>query len=621
VADYGAVGDAVQLYVNCTSNSVVVTTTNTLSWPASSNKTVELFGVGTFTTPTNNQDLIAIITNVVNGTNAYISGDIPQVTSNGVYCIYGTQNAPAFQAAVNAASGTNTIINIPAGTYLLIPPQQYTNFIYDPDSNNHQYIRDNCGIQIYKGGLHFVGAGMTNTILMADGAFKNQGYTCMRGNVFTAWGPITNDYPLVWDSLTFDGGLQTGLIGSQGIQPANWQNGVGWDGWSAAGLDGGSEPLNTFKEFVNCKFQHFRGEMIKGITGSAQNETILVTNCVFLDGNATAFNYNFAHTITSCTFSNMYQVEEFYLAYPTNAGSYFINNYTTNITHNLVSLNGGTLTNQPYVISNNLLYCNMNGNAIATGPASSVLIASNQFIEVTNPQAYTIAICIGQNGAQPGSPDAFNTNIVIAGNTFTNEFLLYVYEAGGTSSTDQGRAANVQVFGNNFGSYADSLSIFSEDGWSTNVHCFSNSVGIGTGSPNFPNGFYRGSFGSGAHGSQYALVDTNNLYYHQISGSGTNSISYATGSRYEVPSPNFTAGMTYALSDTDSNQIPAGAQILILNDTGVYGWTPGNIPVFLNSACTGRQVIITNGTAATFSWSGSQWTQDGWIDTRARVHW
>jgi hypothetical protein len=45
VTDYGAVGDAVQFYVNTVSNSAVVTTTNQLS-SADIGKSIEVFGVG-----------------------------------------------------------------------------------------------------------------------------------------------------------------------------------------------------------------------------------------------------------------------------------------------------------------------------------------------------------------------------------------------------------------------------------------------------------------------------------------------------------------------------------------------------------------------------------------------
>jgi hypothetical protein len=598
VTNYGARGDAVQIWASTVSNSAVVTFTNKLT-AADIGKAIELFGVGAINigpnvnnvNATNNQDLIAVITNVVNGTNVYISGDIPKKTASGVYCIYGTDNSPAFQAAVNAATGTNTIINIPAGTFLMIPAEQYTNFTY----TYYPYAVNDCAFKITKGGMHFVGASRDSTVLMADGAFKNQGYACMRGFIFNCVGPITNDYPLIFDSLTFDAGLQTGLIGYEGVQPADWVDGLGWDGFSAAGLDSGSEPLNTFKEFVNCKFQHFRGEMIKGITGSAGKETILVTNCFFLDGNATAFNYNFAHTITGCTFSNMYQIEEFYLAYPTNAPSYFVNNYATNILHNLISLNGGTLTNEPYIVSNNVFYCDMNGNGIATCPASSVFVTSNLFIQDYG--YHTIAFAIGEAGAQPGSPTACNTNIIIAGNTFSNAFYTYFgIGDNAVSSTDQNRADNVQIYGNILIGAANTD--FMDTGWANNINIYSNdAAGV------------KLSITSGGYGSPFAVVNTNNNYYGWVLMDGeqgfTNNLSYGNGSRWLLTYP-FSPSMVVALVDTNGSQIPTGAQMLVSNANS----SGSNSLVYLNSAMTSRIVLPYN-QAQSFYWTNNSWAAYG----------
>jgi hypothetical protein len=599
VTDFGARGDAVQIWVNTVSNSVVVKTTNAFT-SGDIGKTVELFGVGDLNSGkncsgiyvTNPQDLIAIITNVVNGTNIYISGDIPSVTSNGVYCVYGTQNALAFQAAVDAANGTNTIINIPEGNFLMIPPCQYTNFNNELPYLNYMACYKDQAIIIRKGGIHFIGAGRDSTILTSEGAFKNQGGYCLRGMVFNCIGPITNNnnFSLIWDSLTFDGGVQIGQIGNQGIQPANPIDGIGWDGTCSAGLDSGSEPLNSVKIFENCKFQHMRGEMIKGITGSARNETILVTNCVFTDGNATAFNYNFSHTITGCTFSNMYQVEEFYLRYPTNVGSYFINNVCTNISHSFIALNGGTYSNEPYVISNNIFY-QAGGNGIATCPATSVLIINNQFI--CNPAYYSICIVLGEAGYQ-GYSD--NSNIVITANNFSTANIM-VEIAGGTSATSPNRVEDVQVYNNSMALTNMNTLALQAYNWSTNVHYFNN---------NFLTSVTNSTvqFSSGNFNSQYVLVDTNNLYYTRISDTTgkTNYISYANGSRFQVLN-SFHAGTVYALTDTNSSQIPSGAQMLIENSNT----SSVSIPVYLNSALTSGPLTVPYGQSATFQWNGAAW--------------
>src|SRR5579863_6116658 len=90
ITNFGAVGDAVQFWVNATSGSMVVTTTNQLS-SADIGKAIEVFGVGTPTygldsygNTNGHQDLIATITNVVNGTNIYLS--LPcQLTTNNTF--------------------------------------------------------------------------------------------------------------------------------------------------------------------------------------------------------------------------------------------------------------------------------------------------------------------------------------------------------------------------------------------------------------------------------------------------------------------------------------------------------------------------------------------------------
>jgi PKD repeat protein len=612
VMDFGAVGDAQQVWVNTTAGSAVVSFTNTLS-PGDIGKTIELFGVGSvnagpgtlaYPTVTNcNQDIIDIITNV-SGNNAYVSGDVPQLSAANVYCIYGTNNTSAFNACL-AAAGTNTTIYIPHGTvshwgstnaYLMIPSQNYTNYVYQ----YYPYGMSNFPIVLNRGGLEFLGDGQGQTILMAQGAFKNMGGTCVRSGIFAVSGPVVaDDYPLIWTNLTFDGGLQTGYVGHEGTQPANPVDGLGWDGLSCAGLDEGVEPLNTFKEFANCEFRHMRGEMIKGITGSAGNETILVTNCYFWDGNATAFNYNYAHTIAGCVFSNMYQVEEFYLKYPTNAGSYFVNNYATNIFHNLISLNGGTLTNQPYVISNNVFNCGMNGNAIATCPASSVLIVSNLFTE--EPGAFTVGISIGEAGAQPGSPGAINTNIVVAGNTFSNAFYQY-FACGGGSVGDPNTADDV-TFSNNliFGIGNNSIPFYT-GGLARRVTLVGN---------NCSGGGMKVS--SGVLGSSYAFINTNNNYWVSIlqdNGDGhtpvTNAISYKFGSRINLTYPYVSNTVNY-LTVADASQIPANAVICLTNTT--QNWqNPGcPVPVYLNGTNSGPFIIVPSGGSAVVSWNGSNW--------------
>ena len=99
VTNFGARGDAVQFFANTTSNSVVVTTTTQI--PSSAiGDAIEVFGVGVQTYGASsygtngygNQDLVATITNVVNGTNIYISLPSPSHTLTNTFATYGHDN-------------------------------------------------------------------------------------------------------------------------------------------------------------------------------------------------------------------------------------------------------------------------------------------------------------------------------------------------------------------------------------------------------------------------------------------------------------------------------------------------------------------------------------------------
>ena len=212
VTNYGAVGDAVQFYVNTVSNSVVVTTTNQLS-SADIGKTIEVFGAGAQTygkdsagnTNFGNQDIVATITNVANGTNIYIS-QIPQATLTNAFATYGHDNATNFALVIAACSGTNDTISIPSGKYLLLPSTNGAAYGY-------------ASVWIQRGGIHFVGAGMTNTVLLSKGAWTIRSGLVWRGFLFEFKLPVTNDYPFSIENLTMDGGLEQGRISIQGIIP------------------------------------------------------------------------------------------------------------------------------------------------------------------------------------------------------------------------------------------------------------------------------------------------------------------------------------------------------------------------------------------------------------------
>ena len=126
VADFGARGDAVQTLATTVSNSTQISLEITNQYSAADvGKLIELFGVGPVTSGTNRQDLIGYILSVTNGTNMIISVPASQ-TATDVNCTIGTENAGAFQNCVNACQGTNAVVMIPAGCYLLVPPKFLT---------------------------------------------------------------------------------------------------------------------------------------------------------------------------------------------------------------------------------------------------------------------------------------------------------------------------------------------------------------------------------------------------------------------------------------------------------------------------------------------------------------
>jgi hypothetical protein len=588
VANFGARGDAVQFWVNTKINSVVVTTTNQLS-SADIGKTIEVFGVGTQTYGQNsygknaygNQDLVATITNVVNGTNIYVS-QVAQATLTNTFATYGHNNQTNFANAIAAASGTNTTINIPAGKYL---------FLTSIHSGAYGYS----GIVLRNGGVHFVGAGTNNTTLLSQGAWTLQDGYPWRGFLIEINPPIINDFPVSFEGMTLDGGVQQGNTSIHGIA-ANPVDGFGWDQTSDAIVVWG--PGNTFTHAIwtNVMFTHWRGEMVKSLDGTT-NGNLSIFNCVFTDGNATAINIYPSLNISNCVFANLFQVGEYYQAYSTNT-SYFQNNFVTNITGNGFAINGGKGNNPAFVIQNNTFYFASNGqNGIMTTPGDNIFIISNQFVYPVN--SHGIAIDLGAAGAQ-GTFE--NSNIVIAYNNFVQASL--VVELGGgspTDPTDPNRVEDVQVFGNSLTPTPDGSIFLQTYGWVASVNFSSNSVAANSDPGDGKN---RVRFSSGGGGAQYVLVDTNNLYYSPIyNWSGvTNSISYGNGSRYEIIYGT-SAGSAYALSDTDSNQIPPGAQILIQNNNT----SSAPIPVYLNSAASGSPVIIPSGVMASFSWMNGAW--------------
>jgi hypothetical protein len=577
VTNFGARGDAQQMLVGTVSNSAVVTvqTTNRLSRP-DVGKVILLFGVGPATTPTNNQDLVAQIVSVANGTNVTIS-EPAQATSRNVPATYGTHNAVAFQECVAACTNTNAVVLVPPGTYLMVSPAMLdTNLNTAPV--NGQWPS---AVIIQRGGIHFLGASPTNTVLLNCGAWILDGGEVYRGWMFTCRGPVTNNVPLIFDQLTFDGGVQTGRTAYFNSGPARTTDGAGWDVSHDAVVVAGAAPVHQFLEFTGCTFTHWRGEMLKAVADAgATNGFVLVTNCMFLDGEASGYNIGLTHTITHCVFSNLAMAEEFYVGY-TPAGSIFEDSVATNLAGGIVL--SGAFTNYatpPYTIRGNSFA--PTGKGILMGPSQNVTIISNRF--------YGSMIGIGTDGyAYQGTSG--NSNILITGNSFSGVQYVFNVAGGGQDSMvnvimSSNSVSNCYTFANGYG-------------WSSNIVFLGNTM-TGTSS---------GSIHSSDLVGQWFIDDLSNLFPYftntDAGVSGTNVITYANGIRELANSGGLTP--VYYLDDAHATQMPPGAFLLVSNSS------PHSVKLILST--TSRSATSTNippAFVARCDWQSPRW-QLTWV--------
>ncbi len=568
VEDFGARGDAVSLVAGTVAGSPVITVPSGNAFSGGDiGKLLLLFGAGPATSPTNHQDLIATIEQVTSGTNVTLSLSAG-VTATNISATCGTQNAAAFQRCVAAATGTNTIIKIPAGNYLLVPPGQLAAVASKKPGETAL-----SAVVIRKGGIHFQGAGMNQTILTGCGAWRLQGKLAHRGLLFECRGPVTNNTPLVFADLTMDGGVPAGNTSNHGFPASVW-DGSGWDETHDAVMDSGQAPLHHRKEFRNCRFTHWRGEMLKSVTGGWDG-FILVTNCVFDDGNASAFNMSFTHRISSCLFSNLYMAMEFYQAYCTK-DCYFEHNFITAMSASPLAINGALTNsvNPPYHIADNTFYLT-GGFGILTTPAQNLFITGNQFV-CTNTTAALGLGCAGYQGS------AINSNIVVSGNYFRGpSFALLILGSGRNRVADvlvcSNMAVNVRQFAGGYG-------------WSTNV-CFRNN----TANAGLENAQSKG---------QWFLDELSNefppckIYAHN----GTNIISYIHGGRQQIAA--LKTNCVFALDDSQPVKIPVGAVFQITNE--------GKIAARLHLSATrpGTQPMMLSGDGYTIlcAWTNGAWS-------------
>jgi hypothetical protein len=576
VIDFGARGDAIQTLASCVSNSTLVSleTTNTLSG-ADVGKLIELFGAGVPTSGTNAQDLIAYILSVTNGNLAIISV-APHITATNLNCTFGTQNAGAFQSCVNACTGSNAVISIPAGRYLMVPPQVLeTNFVMSSSATI-------ClAVTVSKGGITFKGNSPGNTILLGNGAWTLMPSAVERGALFGCVGPVTNevDAPLVFENLTFDGGVQVGNLG-YGSGPANPVDGTGWDITHDAVVDLGQPPYHANQQLINCQLVHWRGEIIKSVV-SWDDGFIGVTNCVFSDGDGSGFNFNWTpHVISGCLFSNLNMAMEYYVG-TMRTNSLFENSVITNTRIAIVLV--GALTNHPspgYSIISNSISASQYG--ICLGPARNVIISGNTF--------YGGAGGVATDGYAYQGND-YNQNILVENNRFVNCYYpLIVGGAGADVLVNMTWLTNTAT---GCASFA-----YGESGWSSNL-VFLKNISLNP-APN-----QIGQLNSLRLTGQWFVDDASDSFPSwfdsSVASNGvTNTVSYVYGMRHTLSADSPQA--VFLLDNSQPGKIPPGAELVLTNASH---FSVSIYPTSANPA--GKPFVLPSGNTMTCVWSNIFW--------------
>jgi hypothetical protein len=612
VKDYGAKGDAVQFYVNTVSNSVVVTTTNQFSG-ADIGKTIEVFRVGKPTYGKNsygvitndNQDLIAVITNVVDGTNLYLNvlphgGTnlvfLPQVTMDHVWATCGTDNTLAFSNTIFAASGyTNAVIYIPNGRYLLMPVKRV-------GSDGYGYG----AISIHRGGMHFIGESRDGTVLLSRGAWQNYGNqpAPYRSFLIEIVAPITNDFPLVFDNMTWDGGVQNGYISAgNAIGYANPVDGLGWDPKHGAYLTFDSRNNSgtaTHQVLTNLTVIHWRGEMIKSIDGNT-NGNIEIKNCAFGDGSATALNIYPAWDVENNVFSNLFQIAELYQQYYQSPGR-FCMNLATNIFANGFAFNGATPNTKPFLMQSNEFYFSGVGyNAFMTMPGKNISFLDNK-IHCAN---YMTVFNLGAPGAQ-GS--ITNENILISGNIIdAPKSITSCFSYGGPGING---VINLTISSNTVTAPQQIFSIVSAGGNASNVDMHDNKficpmTQMKVGLPGLGN-------------TPFTLFPSNNIYtsFPLYYSTPTNHfISYSSGPEQRMDY--VATDSAFILKDSEASQIPAGAYFDFDNRSNRWAslnrGMGGDIVIYPSERMD-SSVVLPYGRNMTFYWNGKGWATNAQIN-------
>jgi lysophospholipase L1-like esterase len=613
VLNFGASGDVVKLTVKTTSNSPVVSVIGTNRFSSADiGKVIQVFRAGPWITYSNwgpvvtNQDIVCLITNVSNGTDLSLS--IPCGWTTNAYCVVGTNNAPAFQAAINAASNviasamaTNVVISIPPGTYLLVSP-----YVLIPSCPMSSISDTHPAIYISSGGITLQGNSTNDTVLMGCGAGMNHfvnanlswissgyaPYVPMRDTLIYCYGPIQhNELPLIFQNLTFDGGLTNGLLNYR-YWTIKQGNGDGWDTTHHCLADSNPFPstpqMHQMKVFTNCVFQHWRGEILICWTAKGGTNTFNdIANCLFQDGSASAINLYYGQHIHGCTFSGLDKVEEFY-QFNASLPSVFENNVWTNILGNPFSIVGSTTNEnaQSYTLQNNIMYGMAGINQIHFAPAANISVIGNQFFG----QAPSVAF--SGLGVQPSDGSAtIITNILIACNSFN--------DSAAPITMDGYPVSNVLISNNTSTVIANNGAFASAGGgWKTNILFVNNTAPA----PLDGRGIQAGSYFIDSTNNSFGTLLWDNGWYGNPA-----YITYAAGRLHGIAN----AAAVFALNDDDSTKsmIPPGAILTVTNMDKATATVYGSAKTYITqpSGSTGPKNFIAPGQSRSYQWDGNYW--------------
>ncbi len=575
VTNYGARGDVLSLSVNTINNSYVVTATNQLS-SADAGKVIEIFGAGTPLTPTNSpQDFAAIIESISDSTNLTLSRPAGY-TTNMTPAVYGTYSTTGFQEAIDAAQPGDTI-EIPAGRYLVIPPVYDTNWLNNFPEETEGGGASNGAVIISKGAFTMTGDTTADTTILGNGAwqFVQTNVAVFRGTIIYFAGAVTNDGFVLFENLTFDGGVSNGATSYKGWPADN--NGDGWDLTHHAISDEGTSPWNTNRAFVNCDFVHWRGEMfIDGIGFPSLPGILNFTNCLFDDGNASGLNVTFGGEITGCTFTNLNLMAELYQGYRLMPLTFEDNTGTDCVDGITIVGAESNQVNQSMFIRSNVF--DNTGWAVIFGPAQNLFISNNVMRNLGS------AILTSSFAYQSINP-IINSNIVIAYNNFTNcaqcfynggngqDELTYMYVSNNVADTISG------AFANGIG------------GPQSNIYFFNN----------LETNASEGLNSSALSGQDYIDNPSNKFphwEYNDFVGQ-TNLISYNYGLRAWINATH--AGSVYCLDDTSPTMIPPNVQMVVSNGSGT------TLSLYPSATGNPTPITMTNGYSAMFEWTNGAW--------------